>query len=136
MTTNKKTVSPRLSQAAEAFIVRYFPNRNKGAQFAIEAFSSMCSSAIDNMRGVFSGEELSVIVEAYRRVDITNAQPMKHRVLDSIADVAIGRDIDIICKKLRVLDPFSCLCLEVWASGFWSHRAEVKDITRWTKMLE
>ena len=137
MTTRKKVVSPRLSPEAEKVIGRFFPNRNRGAQFAIEAFCLMYMQAIDGIRGSFSPGELSLIIKAYRNIDPTTQH---HQIFNALSDVYFGSEVDknALFSKLRAMDPFSRLCLEVWASGYWSTGSNVEKagMARWAEFLQ
>jgi hypothetical protein len=145
-TMKTTTVSPRISDEAQAFYRGHWTSLNAGAQFAIEAFKDLYSETLGELCGIFEDRELALIVDVAESFDEKMTPYSAGRILEAACNQKLtlegygekwGVDKDEICKKLLLLSRFEAACLEIWAASFYKdpHHTDEGALQAYVKPL-
>jgi hypothetical protein len=111
-TMKTTTVSPRISDEAQAFYRGHWTSLNAGAQFAIEAFKDLYSETLGELCGIFEDRELALIVDVAESFD------------EKMTPYSAGRILE-------------AACLEIWAASFYKdpHHTDEGALQAYVKPL-
>lgn len=121
-----KATAPRISDQSAEFYPGVFRTLNAGLEYTIAAFPALYRRALAEIKGMFSRNELMLVIDVFNGTMLTAGMAGQHVVI-SVSD---GTNLDhmdgkwsieaqeLICK-LRGLTSFQAACLELWANGFW-----------------
>ena len=121
----KKNIGPRISEEAAEYLGAYFQSLNFGAQFVLESWPVLHRFALKEMRGLFSKNELKLLLDAhnhYTPTSQTTGLLFPIQILNSCdmdrLDAKWSVDKEELMEKIACLKTFYRHSLEVWASGF------------------
>ena len=140
----KKKISPRIECQSQNFFSKNFNTLNAGAEYVLDGFPMLYNRALHEMRGHFSGGELSFLVEAFKETKLS--PQLAGQQLKIFCDDAITfRKLDdkwkirseVFLKKINDLTSFQMACLEIWAKKFWFAKWKKgdKSLKEYVKLL-
>jgi hypothetical protein len=122
----KKKISPRIEDQSREFLSSNFSTLNAGAEYVLDGFPMLYNRALHEMRGHFSDDELSFLVEAFKDTKLSPqlaGQQFKIFCDDAITfrhlDDKWKIQSDVFLKKIENITSFQSACLEIWAKKFW-----------------
>jgi len=139
-----KAISPKIQDAAAEFYPQFFKNLNAGATYTLESFSGMYRKTLFGMKGLFSENELKLIVDIFNATMLTPILAGEHlagSAQDSIELEHVDNKWDVkkevILGKISKLQVFERACIEIWANGFWynSDDTSENDLGAWIEIL-
>lgn len=141
--TRMKKIGPIISDTAAEFYPTLFPSLHFGATYVLNAFPRLYRRTLHDLRGIFSENELSLILESMNSA-ILSPHSAGYHIAGNVADgIALDHrdkkwqvDGQALSEKLAVLSPFQLACLELWANGFWCAKKQgSRDIKGWKNQL-
>ena len=138
-----KAISPKIQDAAAGFYPKFFKNLNAGATYTLESFPGMYRKTLFGMKGLFSENELKLIVDIFNSTMLTPVLAGEHlvwSVQDSIELEHVDKKWEvkkeIILQKISKLHLFEKACIEIWANGFWYNSDDTpQDLDKYIKLL-
>ena len=123
-------VAARINDAQEKWLKDYFRTKSAGAEFILPWAVDTFFRALNNIRSMFTSDELKTIVEAHKdsklMPDNTKQNYLVLRVLDQCDSNNIhdkyGANRSSLETKLRALDDTQSTALMIWASAYWVSR--------------
>lgn len=118
---------PRISEESHRWFEAHWRTQNTGTEFLLDLFPTLYEEALDTLQGTFSPDELMELLDSYNGV----------RLEPRFAGEHIVRLLPSTEAKFQGLDILSRICVEIWASGFWSSGAYGEDggLERWVSRL-
>jgi len=122
----KRRGAPRLTDAAEKWVLTHFENLNAGLEYVLEAFPVLHRRALVETAPRFEDAELMLILDVFNGVALTPQIAGQHLAMQVDDGCALDRldrkyaiDRDALYKKLKALPPFQAAAWELWASAYW-----------------
>ncbi len=117
-------VTPRVSDQTLTWLTETFSSKNQGAEYCVEAFHALYRRQMLDLKGVFTANELKLILDVFQgtaltagiagvQLDLSVEDGLKLDGLDQKWGVTRSQ----IFGKLETLTLFACACLEIWAVG-------------------
>ena len=137
-------VAPRIEDKVGEWIGTIFPSRNNGAEYVLEAFFELYRRTIFNLRGRFTGGELSLMIDAMRGNMLTPLLSGQHLAISCMdamrldgLDKKWNIDRDLLEGKMTQLTLFEAAVLEIWSKGFWESKFYDKQdgLEEWISQL-
>ena len=132
-----KKISPRITPHTAEFLPTLGSTLNWVAEYTLNSFPTIYRKALHELKGVFSSNELKLIIDVFNSTSLTAqiaGQHLRGNVEDGIAldhlDSKWEVDKEEILKKTRALKLFDCVCLELWANSFWYAQKHQEDKNR------
>ena len=132
-----KKITPRISDKTEQFLSENFKTINAGAEFTLEIFPVLFSRTLNSLKGRFTAEELSLMIDVFNTTILTTGiagQHLHFGCVDSIeldgSDAKWDVDKTTFLNKTRDLKPFEAACLEIWVKGFWQGGHELDQYVK------
>jgi hypothetical protein len=128
-------IGPRIPEFSRDRMGQLWPTANRGAEWLLASFPNLYDRTLAEMRGYFTKEELSLIVDA---ADLTVLLPeMAGQILlfflqDKMALPTLEAnyptvDIDQLAEKVGKLRHYQRAMLEIWAQAY---RQEAGNMSR------
>ncbi len=139
-----KAIAPKISDTAAEFFPQLFSNLHKGVTYALEIWPTLYKRTLIEMRGRFTADELTLIVEAFQGLNLNPDIP------GQFAGINVSNAIDLkrledkrsvnkktLVKKIEGLTIFQTAALEIWASAYWQGKRnkEIK-LEKWIEGLK
>ena len=123
-------VAARINDEQEKWLKDYFRTKSAGAEFILPWAVDTFFRALNNIRSMFTTEELKTIVDAHRdsklMPDHTRLSYLILRVMDVCDNNAthekFGANRSSLEMKLRGLDDTQATALMIWAAAYWVSR--------------
>lgn len=137
----KVLASPRLTHGVKIFSDRYWPTPNACVVWLSESAPGLFAGTIRELSGVFSKDELGLILDAHNSVILHPAQAGQN--LHNLVEDAIRLDgldkkwkVDgkVVLEKITKLYLYHRAVIEIWAAGYWGND-KVKKVSVWTETL-
>lgn len=138
----KKQLSPRITAKTEEFYTENFSSLTTGATYILELFPRIYHHAMSGLRGVFSPNEIKLMVDAFNTLALTPSHAGQNLVVQIEDAVSIEKldekwdvDANAFLPKLRDLDRFQAACMEIALKGFWEQfsRDDGIPLEEWIK---
>jgi hypothetical protein len=138
-----KAIAPKIEDRAADWYAKTFQSINAGTTFILNAFPTMYTQAMAEMRGKFTYGELGMILDVLNgygtllvnQGDSIVGQGILLSMHDSF-DLYPGMYEDKwdatkdVLDKLKELTRFQKACMEIWAAGFWEQHENL-DVTEY-----
>jgi hypothetical protein len=118
--------APRIIEKSAEIIPTHFPSLNAGLEYIADSWPTLHRKALAEIRGLFSKDELLLILHVFNGCALTPALAGKHlapSVVDGIALQGLDKKWHANSKKMvhkiDRLTSFQAAAIEVWATGFW-----------------
>ena len=130
--TERKALGPKVTPQVFEFFDSTWEKPNTGATYILDAMPGLHRQTIKELYGMFSQNELFLMVDAMNGCMLT-AQIAGNHLISNVADAIeldfldkkwkIGK-MDIL-RKLQDLTVFQTACLELWIQSFWHQHREI-----------
>jgi hypothetical protein len=140
----KKKISPRIEDQSREFLSTNFSTLNAGAEYVLDGFPMLHNRALHEIKGHFSDEELSFLVEAFKETKLS-PQLAGQQFKIFCDDAMTFRNLDdkwqikrdVFLKKIEDITSFQMACLEIWAKKFWFSKWKKgdKNLREYVKLL-
>jgi hypothetical protein len=140
----KKKISPRIEDQSREFLSTNFSTLNAGAEYVLDGFPMLYNRALHEIKGHFSDEELSFLVEALKETKLS-PQLAGQQFKIFCDDAMTFRNLDdkwqikrnVFLKKIEDITSFQMACLEIWAKKFWFAKWKKgdKNLREYVKLL-
>ena len=121
-----KAIAPKINDTAAEFYPLFFKTLNAGVRYTTEAFPTLYKRTLSNLAGVFSEDELFLVIDVFNATMLTPMLAGVHlagNVQDGIKldglDKKWNVNKDVFLTKIKNLHLFDAACIEIWANGFW-----------------
>ncbi len=122
----KKKISPRIEGQGQEFLSKNFNTLNAGAEYVLDAFPMLYNRTLHEMKGRFTGAELSFLVDAFKETKLS-PQLAGQQLKIYCDDAMMYRKLhekwkikgDAFLKKIENTTSFQTACLEIWAKKYW-----------------
>jgi hypothetical protein len=122
----KKKISPRVEDQTRDYLSKHFSTINAGAEYVLDGFPMLYNRALHEIKGRFTEEELSFLVEAFKDTKL-GAQLAGQQLRVYCDDAMTFRKLDEkwhlerdgLLQKIREMPSFQTACLEIWARTYW-----------------
>ena len=129
-----KRIGPRLDRHTAEALALAHETLNAGAEYVLEAWPTLISRALGEVRGRFGASEARLILDVLNGTLLTAGLAGQHlplAVADGIALDHLDRKWEVDGAALRAtvdgLTSYQCAAVEWWAASFW--RGEYSDET-------
>ena len=140
----KKKISPRIEDQSREFLSTNFSTLNAGAEYVLDAIPMLYNRALHEIKGHFSDEELSFLVEALKETKLS-PQLAGQQFKIFCDDAMTFRNLDdkwkikrdVFLKKIEDITSFQMACIEIWAKKFWFAKWKKgdKNLREYVKVL-
>jgi len=122
----KKKISPRVEDQTRDYLSKHFSTINAGAEYVLDGFPMLYNRALHEIKGRFTEEELSFLVEAFKDTKL-GAQLAGQQLRIYCDDAMTFKKLDekwhlereSLLQKIREMPSFQTACLEIWARRHW-----------------
>ena len=119
-------IGPRISDHSRNFLQTLWPTANSGAQWVLASFPYLYERTLAELRGYFTKQELSVLVDATELVVFhpeIAGQTLLVCLLDAMALPTLKAnyasvDFDRLADKVKSLHIYQRAVLELWVQGY------------------
>jgi hypothetical protein len=133
-------ITPRIADTTEKWLSENFSSKHAGAELVLDAFPVLYRRGLADLKGQFSGPELSLLLDAFNGLYLTPILLGQHLVASATDGIRLegldkkwGVEADRFLQKLDSLSFFERSCLEIWLRAFWESGAE--DHEAWVGKL-
>jgi len=131
-----KAIAPKINPEAADWYAKMFKSLNAGTTAILDAFPGFYSHALAEMRGVFTINELSMILDITRswppgftsftghaiKLSVKSCLELFHGQFKERWNIADPKEF---LDRLSGLPLFARVCLDIWAAGFWEQHETV-----------
>jgi len=128
----KKALGPKVGQVAFDFLKTTWGKPNRGATYILEAFPGMFMDTIREMKGIFSDEELCLILDSMHKCELSahiSGSHLTPYLLDAIFRDRLEEkwkvDAEMFMDKIYKLKDFQEAILEIWAKRYLSNKKTI-----------
>jgi len=133
-------ITPRILDTTEKWLSENFSSKHSGAEFVLDAFPVLYRRGLADLRGQFSGPELSLLLDAFNGLYLTPGLLGQHVVASATDGIRLeglaekwGVNADQFLIRLDSLSFFEKACLEIWLRAFWE--SDENHLSRWVEKL-
>jgi hypothetical protein len=117
-----------------------FASKHAGAELVLDAFPVLYRRGLADLKGQFSGPELSLLLDAFNGLYLTPGLLGQHLVASATDGIRLeglaekwGVEPDSFLARLDSLSFFEKACLEIWLRAYWESGEE--DHEQWVGKL-
>jgi len=133
-------IGPRISDATERWLSENFASKHAGAELIMDAFPVLYRRGLAELKGRFTGPELSLLLDALNGLYLTPILLGQHLVASATDGIQLDRldkkwgvEPESFLQKLDSLSFFEKACLEIWLRAYWESGEE--DHEQWVGKL-
>jgi hypothetical protein len=133
-------ITPRISDTTERWLSENFSSKHAGAELVLDAFPTLYRRGLADLKGRFTGPELSLLLDALNGLYLTPILLGQHLVASATDGIRLdgldekwGVEPESFLQKLDSLSFFEKACLEIWLRAYWGSGAE--DHEQWVGKL-
>lgn len=133
-------IGPRISDATDKWLSENFATKHAGAELVLDAFPVLYRRGLADLKGQFSGPELSLLLDALNGLYLTPILLGQHLVASATDGIQLDRldkkwgvEPESFLQKLDSLSFFEKACLEIWLRAYWESGEE--DHEQWVGKL-
>jgi hypothetical protein len=134
-------ITPRIADTTEKWLSENFSSKHAGAELVLDAFPVLYRRGLADLKGQFSGPELSLLLDAFNGLLLAPNLLGQHLVASATDGIRLeglaekwGVEPESFLARLDSLSFFERACLEIWLRAYWESGAE-EDPKAWVGKL-
>jgi len=124
--TDRIAIGPKITPQCQELLLSIWDRPGTGASYILDAFPGLYRRTLEEIKGVFTREELMLMIDCMNGTLLTGWIAGDHVNANAVDGIAMDRldekwevDREAFTEKFKSTTIFQRACLELWIQAFW-----------------